>query len=449
MFFENKKIHFIGIGGIGMSGLAKILLGFNVSVSGSDLSENSYTEDLKSLGATVYNGHHANNLIGVDIVVYSTAIKGSNPEMEQTIKAGLYKMRRAELLAELMKHKQSIAVAGSHGKTTSSALLSSLLSAAGEKPAYIVGGLVNDLKTHAEFNAGDYLVAEADESDGSFEILNQNHSIITNIDNDHLDYHRTFENLKDSFIRFANNTRDGFNIINREDPILRELSYTINGRVYTIGLDKNADYWASDISYKRGYIFFTINFDSESLHAFKVYGFGEHNLLNTLGAIAMAHKLGLDMKVIRDSLLSFKGAKRRLDKLLETDKTIVYDDYAHHVTEIKSTLDAIKNSFSDYRVECIFQPHRYSRMKESWSEIKRCFDSADGVYVLDVFAAGESPIDGVSAFSISDSIGENSQYLTRDQIPSIIKDDSVKRVIVCLGAGSISSWIREDVSRIS
>ncbi len=444
MYLENKKLHFIGIGGIGMSGLAKIMLGLGNVVTGSDPGKSYITDELESLGAKIFFKHESDNINGADIIIYSTAIKKNNPELEKAIKLNLPILRRAELLAILMKLKKSVAIAGSHGKTTTSSVFATILEGCHQKPSYIIGGIVNNFKSHAKLNEGEYLVVEADESDGTFHLLNPYSNIITNIDNDHLDFYKNLKNVKAAFIKFINMIpEDGINILNIEDSEINKILPEVTKPYLTIGLNQNADYYAKDIKLEKGHICFSLVHKSITFKDFKIYGFGFHNLLNTLGAIAMSHFIGLDFEEIKKSLLDFKGAKRRLDKLQETDKTIIYDDYAHHTTEIYHTLKSLKSSYQEYHIECVFQPHRYSRTKDSWDQMHNAFEFADKVYVLDVYSAGEEVIEGYSAFDIVEKIGKKAIYLSDKNLCDIIKDEDTKRIIACLGAGSISKWIRD------
>ncbi|MEX0798459.1 MAG: UDP-N-acetylmuramate--L-alanine ligase, partial [Bacteriovoracaceae bacterium] len=395
MYGINKKLqlHFIGIGGIGMSGIAEVLLNLGYKVSGSDLARSSVVSRLEELGAKIYIGHRAENAQKADIVIYSSAVAKDNSELKAAKDQKIPTIKRAEMLAELMRLKFGIAVAGSHGKTTTTSFLATVLTKLNFKPTYIVGGVVKNLGSNAGLGEGDYLVAEADESDGSFLYLNPIISIITNIDNDHLDYYQSEDALHAAFIDFANKVPFyGHLILNAHDSHLAAnvgklkrpfVTFGIKGKPLAI---KDLDYAAEDLKKEGEFLSFTLAHKKEKT-AFKIRMHGEHNALNAMGAIIAAHKLGASLKDVADVLVEFEGVSRRLETLRDQDNVLVIDDYGHHPTEIKATLDAIEERYGDWEINVVFEPHRYSRTQTFWTEFVATLTRKFKVYILPIYSA--------------------------------------------------------------
>ena len=460
MFGINKdlKIHFIGIGGIGMSGIAEILLNLGYSISGSDINSNINTEKLKNLGAEIFKGHDCKNIHDVQIVVYSSAINEHNPEVVISREQKIPIIKRAEMLAELMRLKYGIAVAGSHGKTTTSSFLATIFHKLEQNPTSIIGGIVKNLGGHAIKGESDYLIAEADESDGSFLYLNPIMSIITNIDNDHLDYYKSQENIESAFLEFANKVPFyGFVAINAQDIRSRMLLSKLKRPYLTFGiretenLNTDIDYVASEIVNGKDTTSFKVTVGDEVGDA-EISLAGEHNVLNSLGAIAIAHKVLGNLSEVCKAVSEFQGVGRRFEKLLEYKKMVIIDDYAHHPTEIKATINTARDRYPNKKIITIFEPHRYSRTKEHWNDFIKCFANVDKSYISKIYPASEEPIDYIDSEVLVKSIDSeysNATYLSSwDDLESIFdlyKNNNA--VILSLGAGSISKVTREQVEK--
>ncbi|MCL6479357.1 MAG: UDP-N-acetylmuramate--L-alanine ligase [Peptococcaceae bacterium] len=420
-----ERVHFIGIGGAGMSGLAKILIELGHRVSGSDLNQTFVTERLKSMGAVCYTGHAAQYVEGADLVVVSTAIKPDNPELISTMEKEIPLIHRGEMLALLMKRQSGIAVAGAHGKTTTTSMMSMVLERNGIDPTIIIGGELNDIGGNAKLGRGKYLVAEADESDGSFLKLSPQIVIITNIENDHLDYYGTVDRIKDAFRVFlAGVPHDGLAVVCLDDPGVREVIGGYGGPLATYGIQsEEADYTLKDI-YLHG-----MTSKGEVYHRGRHLGTlvlsipGRHNLLNALAVVAVGMHLGLEFRAITGALVEFKGAGRRFQLTGECSGIRVVDDYAHHPSEIKATLKAAKQVGAE-RIITIFQPHRYTRTSLLREEFGTAFLDSDVVIIDDIYSAGEQPINGVSSRLIVEAIESNGQ--------EVIYPGSRKGIIDCL-----------------
>ncbi len=435
--------HFIGIGGIGMSGVAHLMLKAGASVSGSDLKENRITDELKRLGAKIFIGHNAQNISNQSAIVYSSAIKDDNPEICQGRKLGIPLLKRAEALALLMRKKTAITIAGSHGKTTTTSLISYMLLEAGLCPTVAIGGILKNIDTNACLGSGEFFVAEADESDGSFLYYQPKYSIITNIDYEHLDYYHSFENECNAFKSFLKLTQeDGCVFICSDDLNLKKLSLSYKGRIVFFGLNEPADICAKNIELNG----LTSDFDCFSknklISRFHLALGGRHNISNALAVIALGLELGIDLAYIRRTLEGYKGAGRRLEIKFKSDKYLVLDDYAHHPSEIKATLAAVANLKSKRRI-VVFQPHRYSRTQLLLNEFAVSFDQADYLIITDIYAASEQPIEGIDAGVLLNKIKEccpNKQvvYLPKEKITEFlvgfIKDGDL---LITLGAGDI------------
>lgn len=460
MFGINKdlKIHFIGIGGIGMSGIAEILLKLGYSVSGSDINENANVVKLKDLGVTIFKGHHEDNIEGVQIVVYSSAINYENPEIVKAMDLKIPIIKRAEMLAELMRLKFGLAVAGSHGKTTTTSFLSTIFKNLDQKPTCIVGGIVKNLGSQALHGESQYLIAEADESDGSFLFLNPIMSVITNIDNDHLDYYKTEENIKKAFCEFANKVPFyGVVVVNGNDKNSVELIKDLRRPYVVYAVDgiktysEEVDYLAKDISYSEEGSSFVLSHDNQE-HKISLNLAGDHNVQNALGAIAISHRANLSLDKICSAISDFEGVGRRFEILYKQDNFVVVDDYGHHPTELMATINTAKAKYKDKKVVVVFEPHRYTRTKEFWSEFIDCFKDVEKAYIAPIYAASEQSIPGIDSTNLVYGINEkykNAQGLSDwDELLGLFNDyQSEKVVLLSMGAGSISKITREMIEK--
>lgn len=443
-------VHFVGIGGIGMSGIAEILLSLGYGVTGSDLSASSVTEKLESLGAKIFIGHNESNITNQNVIVHTSAAKQDNPELLAAHKKNIPIMRRAEMLAELMRLKQGIAVAGTHGKTTTTSMLATILEESRYNPTYVIGGIVSNLGGHAKVGAGDFLVAEADESDGSFLLYQPYMSIITNIDDDHLDHYGSKEKLIEAFERFANKVPFyGVCAINVHDEVLKEIHTRMKKPAVTFGIgDCGADYQAHDVKSADSGTSFDLIFRGEKLGSTKISLPGKHNVLNALGALAIAHQMGVKVEVMLHAISSFAGVGRRLEKLYQNKGFELIDDYGHHPTEVAATLGAVSDNRGTKPV-VIFEPHRYSRTKLCWDQFVSCFDSVDEVYLCPIYAASEAAIDGINSENLVSSINKRNSgraHLLDGKEKLFQKLDELKNrdcIVLSLGAGSIGKNVRE------
>jgi UDP-N-acetylmuramate--alanine ligase len=435
--------HFIGIGGIGMSGVAHLLLKAGALVSGSDLKENQVTEELKRLGAKIYIGHNAQNIAEQGVVVYSSAIKEDNPEMRQAKVLGLPLLKRAEALALLMQQKTAITVAGSHGKTTTTSLISYMLLEAGLCPTVAIGGILKNIDTNACLGSGEFFVAEADESDGSFLYYQPKYSIITNIDYEHMDYYHNFENELNAFKSFIKRTQEGGCVFACSDDLnLKSLFSDYKARIVFFGLNAPADICAKNIELNGLTSDFDCFLKDKFISRFHLALGGRHNISNALGVIGLGLELGINLSHIRRTLEGYKGAGRRLEIKFKSDKYLVIDDYAHHPTEIKATL-AVVAGLKARRKIVVFQPHRYSRTQLLLNEFAGSFDQADVLIISDIYAASEQLIDGVSAQALLNKIKEiqpdkQAVYLEKEKITEFLLDFvRAGDLVITLGAGDI------------
>ncbi len=445
-----QKIHFIGIGGIGMSAIAEMLLDLGIGVQGSDAKANANTERLQKNGIPVFIGHDGINLDGADAVVISSAIQPDNPELVEAKRRHLPIGHRSEMLAEILHYKQSICVSGTHGKTTTSSLITSVLMGAGLDPSFIIGGILNAQKSNARLGKGNYVVVEADESDGSFLRLPTNISVVTNIDSEHMDYYKTFENMKGAYGLFMKNTAFyGVCIACVDHPVVREIvKRTDTRRCMTYGTMGNADVQAYNIRLVPGGQIFDVlvktKTGNRTIKDIRLAMIGKHNILNALAAICVGLHLEIDEAVIKKALASFEGIQRRLTYRGLMENVPVYDDYGHHPTEIKATLKAVRDNTIG-KVIAVFQPHRYTRLQDLWDGFLSCFDDADEVYICDIYGAGESPIDGITAPAFARVLAQShpkANYLPLiEDLPALLHGYTSADTLVCLGAGSISSQI--------
>jgi len=443
MYQRIKHIYFVGIGGIGMSGIAEVLLNLGYKVSGSDLTLTETTERLQRLGATIYQGHSENHITDVDVVVTSSAIKPHNPEVSAARSKAIPVIPRAEMLAELMRLKYGIAVAGAHGKTTTTSLIAMVLDRGGISPTVVIGGKLNTINTNAILGSGDFMVAEADESDGSFLKLSPTIAIITNIDPEHLDYYQNIAEIKRTFIQFANKVPFyGLNIICLDNEHVQELIPLLEKRYLTYGLTPQADLQAREVSVKGLSMIFKVFYHNEELGTVELKMPGVYNVYNALAAIATALELNLDFSVIKEALETFEGVQRRFQIKGEFNQIILIDDYGHHPTEIKATLSAAKNIW-ERRLIVIFQPHRYTRTRDLFKDFLSAFNQADLLLITDIYPAGEDPLPGVKAENLFYGIREHGHkhvyYHAKKEkiVEHLLKLLKPGDVVITLGAGDI------------
>ncbi len=439
-----QRIHFVGLGGVGMSGIAEILLAHGFEVSGSDLKDNELTRRLASQGARVAIGHREENLGEAEVVVYSSAVPPQNPELVEARARAVPVIRRAEMLAELMRLKEGIAIAGSHGKTTTTSLVATILQAAQLDPTVVIGGKLNVLGSGAAKGLGDLLVAEADESDGSFLHLSPVIAVITNIDPEHLDHYRDIESLREAFIRFANRVPFyGLVVACLDHPQVQHILPAIEKRTVTYGMTAQADYRAREPRMPGLTSGFELVRRGESLGQFEVSMPGIHNVYNGLAAIAVADELQVDLKVAGQALAGFAGVQRRFTVLGERGGVTVVDDYGHHPAEVQATLEAAQRAYGR-RLVVAFQPHRYTRTHHLFEELTRAFNRAHVLLVTDVYAAGESPIPGATSERLVEAIRSHGHRDVthvpdrRDLVAALLKRVRPDDVVITLGAGNIT-----------
>jgi UDP-N-acetylmuramate--alanine ligase len=438
-----KKIFFIGINGIGMSGLAKIMAKSGYCVSGSDQTKKDVSRELESLGVKIYYKHDAKNVKGIDLVVRSSAIKKTNPEYRYAIENGIEVIKRGQLLAKLFNEKCGIAVAGTHGKTTTSSMLGAVMLQL--DPTIVVGGILPEINSNAHFGTGEFLIAEADESDNSFLYLLPEYSIITNIEADHLENHGSFENIKKSFIKFYEQTKK-ITLLNI-DCFESENILGSKDKIVTYSIEKKAKIYADNIRIIDGKSVYDVILDGKFLGEFILSVPGRHNVSNSLGVIYLAYTLGVSLEEIKIRLKVFKGAKRRYEILLDGDLRVI-DDYAHHPTEIRATLEGAKK-IETKKITTIFQPHRYSRLNFLYEEFKECFDLSDDVILLPVYSAGEENIYGITLEQLAADINTsgNVKILTTvEEIMEVMRAED--RTYIFMGAGTISQMAYEVVKKL-
>lgn len=448
MFTNRKeKIHFIGIGGIGMSAIASVLNAIGFTITGSDLSKTAKTESLEGLGIKVYYGHKAQNVENdVAAVVTSSAISPTNEEIIEARAKKITVISRGEMLAELMRLRYGIAVSGSHGKTTTTSLITQIMMYAGLNPVCIIGGNHFNLKSNAACNdlSSEYMVCEADESDGSFLRLSPVINIVTNIDNDHLDYYGNVEALRVAFLEFINKVPFyGCSFLCFEDNVVKDLSKSANKKYYSYGFSKEYDFYIDkdSIRTEAPITYFIAYHNKECLGEFSIPLIGIHNVLNSLASIGVGIHLKIDVNTIKKGLKTFEGVGRRLNNLYDKEITL-FDDYAHHPTEIKATLSSVKNAYKNRRVIAVFQPHRYSRTELLLNDFEYAFNDADEIIITDIYAAGEVPIAGINGEIICNIVrkqNDNVRYVKNiEEVLPVI--DNIKKdgdIILTLGAGSI------------
>ncbi|GFZ86207.1 UDP-N-acetylmuramate--L-alanine ligase [Paenibacillus marchantiophytorum] len=441
---QAEHVHFIGIGGYGMSAIAKVMLEMGYRISGSDLAQQELTEKLIAKGAQVFIGHEAGNVSGADLVVYSTALSKDNVEMQAAEELNIPVIHRSQMLARLMNERKGIAIAGAHGKTTTSSMIALVMEICGLDPTYIIGGEIMNVGSNAKAGKGEFVVAEADESDGTFLQYHPTLALVNNIEADHLEnYNGDFENLKKAYKQFLSQVRPGGKaIVCQDDTFLQEMIPDIQSEVISYGIDQEADYVAKDITLGDRKVSFTVDFRGKSLGQVSLSVPGKHNVYNALATLITCLEAGLPFDKIADAIQEFRGAKRRFQVLGEVENMLVIDDYAHHPTEIQATISAAKATGK--RIIAVFQPQRYTRTYYLFEQFSRSFDEADEVIITDIYSpAGEQRIEGVDSVKLVELIRSNSNpnvrhIATREEVLA----DLIERVqpgdlVLTMGAGDI------------
>jgi UDP-N-acetylmuramate--alanine ligase len=447
MFRHVKHIHFVGIGGIGMSGIAELLCNLGFKVSGSDLKKSSVTERLEALGAKVFEGHAAENIDEADVVVFSSAVSEDNPEIVAAKKKGIPVIPRAEMLSELMRLKPySVAVAGAHGKTTTTSMIATILGHAGIDPTTIVGGVVDTLGSNARLGQSDWFVVEADESDRSFLMLYPTISVVTNIDREHMNSYKDIDDVVRCFTDFVNKVPFyGAAVLCLDDPNVQAMIPQVKRKRVTYGLTVQADFSAHEIQYNSNFSSsFTVYKGTQALGKINLPVPGKHNVYNALAATAVAIELGIDFETIAEGFKTFKNASRRFQIKGEISGIMVVDDYGHHPTEIMATLDTAKRSSEERRTVVIFQPHRYTRTQDLMNDFARSFNNADVLFVLDIYPASEQPIEGVNSKVLTEKIKQfghkDANYIgdIENALEKILERLQEGDLVITLGAGNVT-----------
>ena len=451
-----ERIHFVGIGGIGMSGLAQVMKDMGFNVQGSDVANNKNVDRCKKIGIKVFTKQRKENIKNSTIIVRSSAIKDNNPEIKSAKNKKLTILKRAEMLANVVSLKKNIVITGSHGKTTSTSLISKILYEAKLDPTIVNGGVINSINNNARFGKGDWAVLEADESDGSFLNLPINYSVITNIDKEHIDYYKNFKNLKKSFLKFINKTPAvGKSFLCIDDKEIKKLIPKIKNKNFlTYGFSKKANFRIFNAIYKKNYSVFDLRicikgFKNTVIKKIRLNLIGRYNVLNSVSAIAVGMHIGIKINIIKNSLKKFTGIQRRLTKVHERNNKEFFDDYAHHPTEIKSVLESIKMTYTNRKIIAVFQPHRYSRLKFLKKDFASSFKNSNLVILCPVYAAGEKIDKNYDQIEFAKLITLNSNVQVilikdeKDLRKFFIKNLISNELIICMGAGSISKWIRE------
>ncbi len=442
VFHKIERVHFVGIGGIGMSGIAEVLINLGFKVTGSDVRRAEITQRLEAMGATIFYRHSEENIIDSDVVVVSSAIRPDNPEVKKAKELFIPVIQRAEMLAELMRMKYSVAVAGAHGKTTTTSLVSSILGHAGLDPTCVIGGRLNSLGSNAKLGDSKFLVAEADESDGTFLLLFPTIAVTTNIDLEHLDFYKDINEIKAAFLAFLNKVPFyGLNIICIDNPNLQSLIPMLKRRYMTYGLSKQADLRADSISYEGFLTKFRVIYKGYDLGEIELTLPGIHNVVNALAACGVAIELDIPFKTIQDAMKDFSGIHRRLEIKWDGDIKLI-DDYGHHPTEIKATLSAIRKMWKG-RIVVAFQPHRYTRTQALMDDFATSFNEADILILTEIYAASEDAIEGVTGSVLAEKIRASGHKnvvfapATEDVVQKILETAAAGDVVVTLGAGDL------------
>ena len=442
-----KNIHFIGIGGIGMSGMAELLSRTGYSISGSDLNENDRTQSLRSMGLKIYIGHNKDNVQGSNLVVFSSAVKKNNIEIKAAENLGIPIIRRAEMLAELVRIKpMSIGVSGTHGKTTTCSLIGSILHKADLDPTIVIGGIVKNFETNAISGKGDIIVVEADEYDRTFLSLKPVIAIVNNVEEEHLDCYKDFEDLKSAFEKFVNNIPFyGFALLNADDSNISEIIKKIKRPIIKYGLKKDNDYNARNICFNMNESKFDLYHKGDKIETILLSIPGYHNVYNSLCSIALCMEIGVPIKTIKQSLKEFKGVRRRFDIKYNEKENIYIDDYAHHPTEVSATIDAVKKGWPNKKIISIFQPHLYSRTKQFYKDFADSLLNSDKVILLDIYGSRENKIEGVTSELILSEIvkkGNKECFIVKKEelIDKLGQIHSKGNVVITMGAGDL--WMK-------
>ncbi|OPZ78823.1 MAG: UDP-N-acetylmuramate--L-alanine ligase [Alphaproteobacteria bacterium ADurb.Bin438] len=459
--FKMRHIHFIAIGGIGMSGIAELMHNLGYTIQGSDIVENANVKRLKQFGIKTFIGHDAANVENAQVVVYSSAIKEDNPELLKAKELRIPIVHRAEMLAELMRLKWSIAIGGTHGKTTTTSMVATLLDEAKLDPTVINGGIIKAYGSNTKKGEGAWLVAEADESDCSFLKFPSTITVVTNIDEDHMEHYNSIQDIEDAFYHFAMNTPFyGFSVMCTDDEKVQSLVSKITTRkIITYGFNRQAEVRAVNIRKMDGYVLYDAEIASKDLkiNDIRLNVFGDHNILNSLVMVSIGVYLDIDGEIIKSAINKFESVQRRYTKTGEIDNITIIDDYAHHPSEIKAVLKATRDSNENANIIAVFQPHRYTRVKALLDRFSTCFNDADTVIVSDIYAASEKPIEGIDRIAIVDSIKAHGHRkvlhlsdpnILHEVIRKEIKDKNQEYKIICMGAGTITSWAQNLPSKL-
>lgn len=456
MFRKTQNIHFVGIGGIGMSGIAEVLINLGYNISGSDAFSSDITDSLVKAGAKIYEGHNASHTDGADVVVISSAISQDNVEIKRAREKYIPVIPRAEMLAELMRLKHGIAIAGTHGKTTTTSMIATVLAYGGLDPTVVIGGKLNSLGSGAKLGEGELLVAEADESDGSFLKLSPTITVVTTIDEEHMDFYKNMDNLLDSFLAFINKVPFyGVSILCLDQPYIQSMIPGVNKRYITYGLKTQADYTAMNIKTSGLQTSFSVYSRHKRLGDILINMPGIHNVLNSLASVAVGLELDIKFETIRTGLENFSGVQRRFQIVGEKNKVTIVDDYAHHPVEIKYAIEAARDVWEKRRIFVVFQPHRYTRTQNLMEKFFTIFYDADVLVITDIYPAGEQPIKGVNAELIYNGIkrhGHRHIHYIKDkrEIVQFLSDEaSADDVIMTLGAGDIWKVGRDMLERLA
>jgi UDP-N-acetylmuramate--alanine ligase len=455
---ELGAIHFVGIGGIGMSGIAEVLINHGYTVQGSDLKASKITDRLAAMGARIFVGQSAENLADAEVVVVSSAIKCGNPELDEARRRGLPVVRRAEMLAELMRLKSNVAVAGTHGKTTTTTMVATLLDAGGLDPTVVNGGIIHAYGSNARMGQGEWMVVEADESDGTFTRLPATIAIVTNIDPEHMEHWGDFDTLRQGFLDFVSNIPFyGLAVCCTDHAEVQSLVGKITDRrVVTFGFNAQADVRAVNLRYEAGVAHFDIRLQTEDtvIEGCTLPMPGDHNVSNALAAVAVGRYLGMKLDEIRAALAGFKGVNRRFTKVGEVNGVTIIDDYGHHPVEIAAVLKAARQATAG-RVIAVHQPHRFTRLHALFDDFCNCFNEADVVGIAEVYSAGEAPIEGATREALVAGLIKHGHRHAR----AVVSEDDLERLVreqarpgdmvVCLGAGTISAWANNLPERLS
>lgn len=452
IFNKIKKIHFIGIGGSGMSGIAEVLLNLGYKISGSDIKNSDVIKRLKSLGAKIVLKHNKNNIKNVDVVVYSSAINQNNPEIVEAKKLGIPVIPRIEMLAEIARMKYTISICGTHGKTTTTSMMGLVIDKCGYDPTIVVGGKFRNIGSSAKLGRGKFVVVESDESDGSFLKLSPYIVICTNIDNDHLDYYKNMNNLKKAFLQHFNSIPFyGFNVLYGDDENIQSLLSQITRKFYTYGIKENNDFYAKDININNSYTEFLAYYRNKKIGKIKLNVLGIHNVLNALAVFSCGIICDFGFNKIKNALEEFSGVERRLEfkgRIKIKDSVVdVYDDYGHHPKEIFFTLNTLKNKVGNKKIIVIFQPHRYTRTRILYEEFANGFLKENKIFLLEIYPANEKPIKGVSSKLIYDDLknkGFDVEYFDYKRLFDVLDNN---RVILTLGAGNVYKIAEELVKK--